>query len=372
MSSLGGMLVDPPRTLPHGDYLSASSVRLYLSCPEKWRRRYLLGEYEPSSGSVIVGNAVHKAEGQHYQHKLDVGRNLLVADVLDAYSDEFEYAKEEASDRAGIDWGEERPGRVKDSGARVLGLYHRQVARLVVPSAVERRFTVELPGVDWTFQGYFDLETGEGPVVDLKVRGATKGVVSAEEAAADVAVTGYTFARKAEGAASWPLFDFHSLVRAETCTPRHVLITPTKRSIEQLEAFERLLYRVATEIAWRTENDVWTPAPPGSWWCSDRYCGFWRSCPFGGAHRNGGGPGPRPLRKPKPTDMLDAVDATLRRDGTTTAERVGRHVGVSTRSASLSLSAAARRGELTSARPSKRGQETRGPLVYGRPETTTA
>lgn len=41
------------------DHLSASSVNLYLRCPEAWRRKYVLGEVEPPSEAMACGLSVH-------------------------------------------------------------------------------------------------------------------------------------------------------------------------------------------------------------------------------------------------------------------------------------------------------------------------
>lgn len=372
------MLLDPPRTLPAGlAHLSVSSMRLFLTCPEKWRRRYVEGEYEPVGPAAILGSAVGRAEGTSYQEQIDSGLPLPAADVLDAFSAEWELELEQRGDRGGIQWEDEKPGKVKDSGARVLGLYHRTVAPQIKPAAVEQRFNVGLPGVDWTFTGYRDLDELSGDVSDFKVRSPGKGVVSTEEAAGDLQVTGYLFSRRAEVQAGLAPrlgdFNFHNFVRGSELAPRNVLVTPAARTEQQLDSFLALLYRVAAEINWRTEHDVWHGPAPGSWQCSERWCGYYRRCVFGGAHRPPRLERPRPLRRPRAPDALAALKATERKSGplagTSTAARVGAHLGVSSRSAAGILRGLAARGVVRSERPMRRYKTKpsvplAGPNVY--------
>lgn len=277
------MLLDPPRTLPVSS-LSQSSVRLYLSCAEKWRRRYIENEWEPSSGAAVLGKAVHAAEGTNFQQKIASAIDLPASDVLDEFSDQFELSRERDQDRGGVVWGDDKPGTVKDSGAAVLDYYHRHVAPHVDPVAVERKFSIQPADVDWGFTGYLDLEERSGAVCDLKVRGANKGVVKEAEAAGEIQPTASLLARRAEGTPA-PEFRYHNLVRARALEPKHVARTITRRTDEELDAFVDLLYRIAAEIAWRMEYDVWTGPAPGSWWCSERWCGFWGDCPLGGKLR---------------------------------------------------------------------------------------
>jgi hypothetical protein len=347
------MLLDPPAILPVGlTHLSASSARTFLRDPEKWRRRYVEVEYEPSSGSLIVGSAVHAAEHQNYAQKAQSGRDLLVSDVLDAYSDEFDYARDVAE--AGVDWNGDRPGRVKDTGARVLGLYHRTVAPRVRPVASERRFEIAIPHVEWTFVGYRDIVEEHG-IGDLKARGVGAGIVRPEEAAADLEATAYLWADRYQRASQLTRFAFHNLVQRRRPRPADVVVTPTTRTPEQLDTFLALLYRVAAEMAWRVENDVWVGARPGDPLCSERYCGYFARCAFGGAHRPREIYAPRPIRRPQSVQAMAAVEATLRKDGTTTAARVASHLGVSVRSASGYLRGLEARGEVAGKEKKRKG-----------------
>lgn len=349
------MLADPPARLPVRA-LSVHSLRLLRKSPEKWRRWYIEGEREPTGGAQLVGSAVHQAElHQGLGRKILEGKLPPTADVVDAYTDEFKLARE----RSEIDWAGERPGRLKDQGVAVLSAYHDTVAPRLRPVAVERGFWVDVPGVEWGFRGYIDLEELHD-VSDLKVRGPTVGHVTRDDAAGDLQATGELFAKRVEGNPA-RRFRFHSLLRGRAVPrPGDLTFTDTTRTRAELDAFLDTLYRAAAEIHWRVEYDVWEGAPEGAWWCSERYCGFWGSCRFGGALRNGRGPqGPRPVIRPTLDQALAAAEATVRRSGkdkgTTTAGRVAANLGVSKRAAAAQLGVLASRRKIERAQASEPG-----------------
>lgn len=263
-------------------HLSNSSLTSYWKCPERWMRRYILGEYEPASGAMIAGRAADAAETENYGLKLESKRDLELEHVLDLYSDEFEHEVERGDSGAGIDWHDEKPGKVKDSGAGALSLYHRTVAPQISPLSVQRRFSIRFEGMRWDFTGYLDLEYRPAPrrrkgapVADLKLKGKR---LSPADADADPQVDSYLAARRAEGNPA-KRFDFHVMARTKEPT---VELISTTRTDAQLDAFLGRIFYAAGEIAWRTEYEAWGYAPPGAWWCAERWCGFWKDCPGGG------------------------------------------------------------------------------------------
>ena len=371
------MLITPPRKLPVG-HLSVSSMALWMKCQERWRRRYMENAFEPVSTAAMLGSAVGGAERDSWAEQLTTGHRLGTAEVLDAFSDGWELQVERARDTGGIGaddddeplravhYGRRELARIKDSGARVLPLYHQTVAPTVKPIAVERKFVVYPADVDWTFEGYFDVEE-EDRIPDLKTRSRSKGVVTKAEASSELQPTGYMWARRAEGNPASLGFAFHSLVRQtpdSTPRPADVAITETYRTPHELDAFGRLLYAIAAQIAWAAEYDVWTPAPRGAWWCSQTWCGFHATCPYGGLHAlDRVQAAPRPARKPSASRVREAVEATASKakgpmNGLTTATKVARYLGVSTRQAANMLGAEVRSGRVESRKAPKSARGT--------------
>lgn len=267
---MGPLVLEPPRRLPV-DHLSVSSIRLFMQCSEKWRRRYLEREYEPANGKMLIGSAAGAAESHSFQAQIDTGAGLPLDDVLDLYADEWT----ERTGREEIVWGDDKPDDLRSSGQAALTAYHSTVAPQVRPVSVERQFTLDFEGVDWSFTGFLDLEEEDLSVGDLKFRGAR---MSPQDAAADSQASAYLLARRSEGQPASE-FRFHTAVRVKK---PYAEIVPTTRTDQQLDWFTQRVYNVAAEMAWRTEYDCWDGAPPGAWWCSQRSCGFWGSCVYGG------------------------------------------------------------------------------------------
>jgi hypothetical protein len=257
--------VEPPVALPV-EYLSWSSLRTFMSCPIKWKRRYLDKEPEPPSGKMLLGSAAGAALAQHYGRQIETGEGIPTEELLDEFSAEWE----DRCSREEVDYERETPGELKDSGARALSMYHRVIAPTVTPTSVEREFRLSWPGVEWTLTGFLDLEDDEGQVRDYKLTGRK---ITQPVADADLQATIYLAARRAERNPA-PRLCFDAMVRTKQPSISSVR---TERTDAELDALTDRIFALAREIHWRTEYDVWSGAPVGTWFCS--YCRY-TDCPL--------------------------------------------------------------------------------------------
>ncbi len=264
------MTLEVPIRLPV-ENLSVSAIRTYLDCPIRWRNRYVERLYEPPSGQMLLGSSVGAAEGHAYQVQVDDGERPVTETVQDLFSDEWE----DRIGREDVDWRDLKPGDLKDQGIQAIQAYDLTVAPQVVPVSVERQFQIDIDGVDWGLTGFFDLEEADGGVSDLKVRGRKLSTTDADH---DLQASAYLLARRAELNPA-PEFRFHTMIRTKT---PYAEVVPTMRTDVQLDGFLDRVLTVAAEINWRLEHDVWQGAAPGSWICSEKFCGFWSNCSFGG------------------------------------------------------------------------------------------
>lgn len=106
--------------------------------------------------------------------KITTYEDLPVADMTDAYSDSFE---EEIADGFHTDPGENR-GTVKDVGAKLVALYHKEVAPKIQPVLVEEPIQFKINGQAYSGQidvgqRVFNPETRESRLVvrDTKTTG---------------------------------------------------------------------------------------------------------------------------------------------------------------------------------------------------------
>jgi hypothetical protein len=277
--------VEIPKVLPVKS-LSYSSLKTLMMCPQKWKRTYIDAEYEFRGGAAVLGSAVGGAIGINFDQKVFTHEDLSAEDVLDAYA--MSWDKEVADDRQEVKWGEDKPGAIKDKGVLVLGEYHASVAPSVQPVMTERKLTMRYPDVEWVFTGKIDVEAlavERGPfddetvaprIIDTKVKAK---MFSEAEMATDLQPESYLVLREAEGIPA-ETFEWH-VMQSLRDGPR-VTIAQANRSQAKIDTFHRRLISAAREIAWRAENDEWSGALPGTWWCGPKFCGAWNSCPFGG------------------------------------------------------------------------------------------
>jgi len=272
--------IEIPATLPVGA-LSLSSIALLRKCPLKWKRRYIDRVDERPTAKMTLGSAFGAAEATNFQLKIESGEDLAEADVLDVFADEWR----ERTRREDIDYEGEKPETYRASGERGLLAYHREIAPAVRPVSVEREFRLRFAGAVWAFTGYLDLEEqdheGTIDVGDHKMK--AKRLTQAE-ADKDPQPSSYLLARREEHRSGHGTpasrFRFHIATRARNPV---VEIIETKRSDAQLDAFLGSVFAAAAEIDWRVERDVWVGAPRDAWWCAAKSCGYWASCPLGGA-----------------------------------------------------------------------------------------
>lgn len=256
------------------EHLSVSSMRTATECSEKWRRRYVLRQYEPPNGKMTRGSTFGAAEAQSDHTWIETGEPLSTADVLDAYADEWS-----ALDISEVDWQGEKPIEIRESGEATLRVYHTELLpTMAAPVDAEREMRFEVAGEDERrvpVIAYPDIETADGRVRDRKVSAA---FWSQEKVDSDWQATNYLAGRRAEGQ---PASGFDFEIAKPNKTPKAYRLS-TERTDEQLDHFLTTILGIAAELEWRAETDTWAYAPPGAWYCSEKSCGYWSSCAGGG------------------------------------------------------------------------------------------
>jgi hypothetical protein len=128
-----------PEMLPR--HLSPSSLKMYMRCREQYRRRYVLGEKERPGAALVWGNAHNFALVEtNFAQKIETGTDMSVADVELAFAEGFDQSVEKDGGEAEVQWGDNKPGELKDKGVLLASHYHKTVSPTVTPIAVERSF----------------------------------------------------------------------------------------------------------------------------------------------------------------------------------------------------------------------------------------
>ena len=264
------------QTKPH---LSASQLDLFCRCPEAWRRRYVENEIIPPGIAMLKGSAVHAGAEVNFRQKIETRTDLKPKDIIDA-----SVASIEAAKAGGITLDE------NESSAGLGAVFHQAVADVCEmatvhateqapdyqPTLVEQPIRIELPKSPRDLLAVIDLADDCGRVVDLKTAGKAK---SQDDADASVQLTVYAAAYQALEGRPAESVRLDTIVQTKTKTYRHV--AESTRGPADFSALANRIETVTTTI----ERGLFPPAPPGAWWCSAKFCGYFRTCPYVNSER---------------------------------------------------------------------------------------
>lgn len=154
-----------PVTLPIGyrgapiANLSHTSLMRWESCPDDWRRHYLLGERGPKSGAMFLGTIVDDTITTYYWLR-KAGSALELDQLRDAFRDLWD--DKLAQEQQPVAWEPYLRGdRALEMGLEAIDITYRQlVPRIGEPVDTQRAFELRLaPQLQWTIKGYVDLDT---------------------------------------------------------------------------------------------------------------------------------------------------------------------------------------------------------------------
>lgn len=292
----GGDAVDHWTADARAMYLHKSHLAMLSRCELQYEKRYIEGIKSPPRAVLARGIAAHSAVNYDLAAKLNTGALLADDDLRDAAADAFELewgkGVELEGPGSGIDPDEVKAlgkekirGAYKDQTIAAATVYHTDAAPHVYPieNGLERPFRLKLKGQDFGLAGTIDIIEADR-VRDLKTATKSPGRGEADSA---LELTMYGLAiRVAEGRAPSEV-TLDKMVTPPTAKP----YVRTLRSTRGPADFQALIKRAAL-AAQRIRSGVLMPAPPDSWACSPRWCGYWETCPFGQRARAG-----RPIAK---------------------------------------------------------------------------
>lgn len=252
--------------------ISQSTVNMALRCGEQFRRRYLEGEVVLPGVTMLRGTSVHKASQVNLTAKIRTGQDEPLSVLLDAAEDTF---RKEAANGIYLSRAEvpEKTNILEKGLTETLGLtnlYRNAVAPEIVPVHVERKFVIDM-GFEFPLTGYLDIEAGE-KIHDLKTASMKWPEDRIQQ---EIQPVFYSMAFEHEFGRR-PGFKYHILIPYKKGPQRQVQeITVTDSACEVLKAKIRLVEDML-------RAGIFMPAYPGSWWCAEKWCGFWNTCRFVG------------------------------------------------------------------------------------------
>lgn len=273
--------LDVSGVLRHVRHLSPSAVDTWVTCPLRWKFRYVDKIKTPPSGAMHLGTSFHTAVEANHGQKI-ASREDLPLDVLqDHYGDAFEHPEDD------VDWTGERKSAAKDDGAAMVRTYHREVAPSLQPAAVEQAVLIPLQTANGDILPplltQLDLIDESRRITDFKT---TSKQPDPDAANASGQLTAYEVAhRSAFGAPSAGQELIHLRRPLKSKPFSEVFRQPTSRSDEQVGNYLRHVHAVGLQISVAVQTGLFPMADPNSWACSAKFCGYFAICPGGAVRR---------------------------------------------------------------------------------------
>lgn len=115
-----------------GITLRASSISELFDCPARWQAKHIDGKRVPTSGSAMLGKAVHKGAELFDRAVLD-GKPISIRDAAGAVVDTLYNPDDE------VDWDDESPASMEKLALPLHELYCKEIAPKTQYIAVERK-----------------------------------------------------------------------------------------------------------------------------------------------------------------------------------------------------------------------------------------
>ncbi len=252
-------------------------------CGEQFRRRYVENERRAPGIAAMIGRGTHAAIEADLISKRDTGELLPAEAIADLAATEFQ----KSIDKDGVHYHGDEIGnetkvnaKSKDQSIALAQLHHQEAAPAIEPKLVEYWWTLELPDEPVDLSGVYDVVEHRKPIDGtgrtIKVlRDAKTAGKSYAKTAADHSeqLTLYALAEQVLTGKAPDAVVLDVLVKNKV--PKYQVLE-SARSPEQLNAQAKRVQRFVEAM----KAGVFVPADPESWQCSEKWCGYFPSCPF--------------------------------------------------------------------------------------------
>jgi len=296
-------LVEMPTQLPATslgkrlEHLSFSSINKFYSCPEQWRRHYLLGERTPTNGNMLYGSVMHKVVEIGALAKRDGKKGLDKSSVDDVAETAFKALVAEAEKKGGGGVNLDGTGGnaatldLCRKGSRVIAEELLPTLPTVIATEVKKSASIG-EGIEWEIMGYLDLicEDKDGVLpMDIKTKIAGRSAGKAYDTSMQVDIYLLLLGLDADyGSQKIKRFQYIELLGETAQKPVRVQNYVTSRTPAQLKVTMLRIAQAAQQIDLleRTygRDNPWPFARPDNFLCNAKFCGFYAdgSCPVSG------------------------------------------------------------------------------------------
>jgi len=245
--------------LSDDSHLSVTQLKMYLRCPLQYKFRYIDGLKIPPPSAITLGKSIHTTLEENYRQKIKTRKDLPLEQIRDLFSDAWE-----AQVKDTLFEEDEKPGKVKDEGIRLITSYHKIIAPKIQPVYVEREFSLNLEEENYTLKGYIDLIDDKNFIIDHKT---AKRSMTEEMVRSDPQLTAYALAyRKLDG-------------KEEAGLRFDIMVRTKKPKIQQIQTYRnkediKRLIKTFKYVNKAIQSGIFYPNP--NFMCSN--CGYRELC----------------------------------------------------------------------------------------------
>jgi hypothetical protein len=285
---LGDVVDGWPENVEH---ISASSLKTFVRCPERYRRRYLLGEKQPPAAAHLWGRADHGAIEHNFEQKVESHADLSLAEIQERFAHLLDTEVEESGGLNELLWKPDERSRkkaviadVKDRGVEGVTQYHKHVSPTVQPIVVEESFVIppERLGTPVEIHGRIDVVAAESAIDELPERIVDRKTTAkkASKISPEWSVQGGIYQMH-----RWVPHEWQVTVKTQKPYVQvgddHLTI---KASPFRKKWIERYVQSLVKQLAWCYvefgAEQPWPGALMHDWACAPAYCGFRSTCPW--------------------------------------------------------------------------------------------
>lgn len=244
-----------------------SGVEQFIRCPAQWFRVHVLKDYQKPSAVAGLGTSLHRGAEVGYLEKIKTGKLPPLSVLQDAAVETWKECNKnpDLDYDAGDDYD-----NLESQLLESLSKYYSVVMPKTTPENVEMRYTIAIDSdiVDCV-SGSIDIDTPTG-IADIKM---TKKRLAPEKYTLQQSI--YSVLKEANGKKA-DYVEIHNVIRKGDVEVKNL---PIKKDyakfwvnsiIDTLEEFDRTknprLFRGSS--------------PVSNFLCSDKWCGYWKICPF--------------------------------------------------------------------------------------------
>jgi hypothetical protein len=249
-----------------------SHLVMFLRCPQQFKRRYMDGEIIPPGISARRGSGVHKAAEINHVQKVSSREDLPVDTLQDAARDEYVRLVRDEGVFIPKDQVSEKDKLLAaglDASTRLAKLYRETLAPQIQPILAEQFLTMDA-GLDLPLAGTIDVLTDKNTLPDLKTADKSKNQSDADNSLQLTFYAGLV----ANYTGQWP-WEVSLEILVNSKEPK-LQSLKTQRGPEH---WQNLMLRVQLMIQ-QINVGIFPPCDPGAWTCSEKFCGYYKSCRY--------------------------------------------------------------------------------------------